>query len=354
MVDVTVQHRDGREERVRRVAPIQNRRAAEHYEHELRQSLLDGSFHAPKKEVTEVPTLASFAEAFVETYAETNNKPSEVRAKKKILRVHLVPALGTRKLDTIGVEEIERYKATKLKAGLAPKTINNHLTVLHKLLVVAREWGRLRDVPPVQWMHVPAPEFEFLTFDEADALMAAADSEWRAMVTLGLKAGLRQGELLALRWTDVDLTAGRMLVRRNLCEGHIGTPKGGRGRELPLGDIARTALEAHPRRASELVFAAPDGKALTSAACKWPLWRACTRAGLRRIGWHALRHTFASHLAMLGAPLKAIQELLGHATIEMTMRYAHLIPEVARQTVQLLDRHGTMAAHERAEVQITH
>src|SRR5689334_20064199 len=71
---------------------------------------------------------------------------------------------------------------------------------------------------------------------------------------------------------------------------------------------------------------------------KHPLWRATRRAGLRRIGWHTLRHTFASHLAMRGVALKVIQELMGHATIEMTMRYAHLSPEARESAVQELDR----------------
>jgi site-specific recombinase XerD len=73
------------------------------------------------------------------------------------------------------------------------------------------------------------------------------------------------------------------------------------------------------------------------------LWRALKRAGLRLVGWHSLRHTFASQLAMAGAPLKAIQELLGHANIQMTMRYAHLSPEIARDAVQLLDRRSTLS-----------
>lgn len=77
---------------------------------------------------------------------------------------------------------------------------------------------------------------------------------------------------------------------------------------------------------------------------KHPLWRACRKAGLRQIGWHVLRHTFASHLVMRGAAMKVVQELLGHATIEMTMRYAHLSPDVPRQAVKLLDGLGSDAA----------
>ncbi|MSP59835.1 MAG: hypothetical protein EXR72_05745, partial [Myxococcales bacterium] len=88
----------------------------------------------------------------------------------------------------------------------------------------------------------------------------------------------------------------------------------------------------------ELVFSDDGGKMLKKGYCRWPMWRACKRAGLRRIGWHVLRHTFASHLAMRGVPLKAVQDLLGHATIEMTMRYAHLAPVVHRVAVEQLDR----------------
>ena len=82
---------------------------------------------------------------------------------------------------------------------------------------------------------------------------------------------------------------------------------------------------------------------LAKGETKWPLWSACRKAGLRRIGWHVLRHTFASHLTMRGAPLKAVQELLGHATIDMTMRYAHLSPAAKNEAIRLLD-HGNLMA----------
>ena len=109
---------------------------------------------------------------------------------------------------------------------------------------------------------------------------------------------------------------------------------------MPLGEEVRAALKAHRHLRGQYVFGSLDGAMWTKGEAKGPLWKACRKAGLRTIGWHVLRHTFASHLAMRGAPLKAIQELLGHSTIQMTMRYAHLSPEVGREAVRLLDRAG--------------
>src|SRR6478752_2725835 len=115
-------------------------------------------------------------------------------------------------------------------------------------------------------------------------------------------------------------------------------------REIPLSAFTVEALKAHRRGKAKLVFA-QHGRMNKKDECKWPLRRACRNAGLREVGWHALRHTFASQLAMKGVPLGSIQELLGHSTIEMTMRYAHLSPEVGRAAVSLLDGQGTYKAH---------
>ena len=89
------------------------------------------------------------------------------------------------------------------------------------------------------------------------------------------------------------------------------------------------------------MFSAPSGKMLTKGQMKHPLWRACKKAGIPRVGWHVLRHTFASHLVMRGVALKAVQELLGHADISMTMRYAHLSPHVHRAAIERLELLGT-------------
>ena len=158
------------------------------------------------------------------------------------------------------------------------------------------------------------------------------------MITVALKTGLRQGELLALAWDDVDLVAGRLVVSRNLSRGEITTPKNGKTREIPLGDDVLSALKRHRHLRGDVVFCTPAGSMFTKGESKHPLWRACKRAGLRRIGWHVLRHTFASHLVMRKAPIKAVQELMGHFSVTMTERYAHLSPDVRKDAVRLLDR----------------
>jgi integrase len=141
--------------------------------------------------------------------------------------------------------------------------------------------------------------------------------------------------LWRVRWTATRRRLSS--CHGSVTRGIVTTPKSGKGREVDLGDEAITALKNARNLKGPLVFCGEDGRMLGKNEVKHPLWRACRKAGLRQIGWHVLRHTYASHLAMRGAPLKAIQELLGHATIEMTMRYAHLSPGARRDSARLLD-----------------
>jgi integrase len=303
----------------------------------------------------EVPTIGEFHKVFLATSAIIN-KPSSVDSKEKLLRFHIVPRLGKLRLDEVTYAVIEDFKLAlaqtpintgktyvgvkldaKSKKTLSGKTINNVLTVLRRMLVVARKRGLIDNVPDVEWLKRDQPEFDFLDFNEAERLLAAAHGEWRTMILTALRTGMRHGELIGLRWEDVDLVAGRITVRQNVVDGKIGTPKSGKPREIPLGIEVRTALKEHRHLRGPLVFCNMSGELLGTVDTRLPLWRACKKAGLRQIGWHALRHSFASHLVMRGASLKAVQELLGHSSIQMTMRYAHLAPEVVNETVRLLD-----------------
>jgi len=353
MVDFSFTHADGRTERVRKRSPVQTKRGAEEFERQLREERLNPSQPDQRKEV---PTLEAFSREFLETYCVNNNKPSEIKTKRLTFRIHLLPMFGRKRLDAIGARDIERYKAQKLKAGLSPKTVNNQLSILRKCLDVACDWRIIEHVPRVKWLRVPPPEVGFLDFEEAERLLATAretEGQYFVMILVALRTGLRQGELLALQWGDLDLVVGRLVVRRSMWRGTEGTPKSGRSRELPLSDATVAVLKGHRHLRGPYVFCHDDGGALDENDCRRPLYRSCHRAGIARrvprsanknigdcppgIGWHALRHTFASHLVMRGVPLKAVQELLGHSTIEMTMRYAHLSPDVRKDAVSRLD-----------------
>ena len=124
-------------------------------------------------------------------------------------------------------------------------------------------------------------------------------------------------------------------------------PTGGREREIPLSPQMVEHLKHYRHIRSELVFCKEDGGRRLYAGANEFLKTICRLANLRPITWHVLRHTFASHLVMRGAALKTVQELLGHATIDMTMRYSHLSPEVKREAVVLLDSFTTLPNNSR-------
>lgn len=327
-------------ERVRLKKSAKTRAEGVRIEAELRAKLATGQMIAPAK----VPTFAEWAKEFLEVYAASNNKPSEQQTKKTLLERHLLPAFGDARLDRISVAEIERYKAAKLAQKRAPKTVNNHLAVLRRMFHVAIKWRRMSGpAPEIAFLKVAAPTFRFLSFEEARALLAGADSEWRPMLLVALRTGLRIGELLALRWEDVDLGNSRVVVRRTVYRGELGSPKGGRERQVSLSPEAVSALRTLPSRFVKGYVFGGGHQPLTPGEVKWPLWRAADAAGLERFSWHVLRHTFASHLVMRGVTLKGVQELLGHADIVMTMRYAHLSPEVTTEAVARLDEQGAEA-----------
>ncbi len=337
IIDVKFRHADGTVQRVQQTSQVQTRRGAEHQERQLRESLLKGTYG---KETKQVASVEEFSTKFL-THAKTNNKYSTLKTKGDILRKHLLPAFGKTRLDKVSPYQIEAYKGRKLDEGLSSKTINNQLTVLRKLLSLAVDWRELDHVPKVAWMRVPKPDFDFLSFEEADRLIAAAEPDWRPMILVALHTGLRIGELTALQWDCVELVAGRVFVKRSAYRGRIGSPKNGRSREVPLSDTVRRALREHRHLRGPWVFCTPDGNMLNAYnSCQNAIARQCRRAGLRSIGWHTLRHSFASHLVMKGTPLKVVQELLGHATIEMTMRYSHLSPEISANAVKVLDSRG--------------
>jgi len=322
--------------RYRKRSPQNTRGGAEAYEAFLRRELsLYGKLNSDLN-IEPKPTFREFSERWFRSYAEVNNKPSECRSKKYILAASLVPFFGHQKLDQITTENIEAYKGQQVNQGKSNKTINNRLAVLRKCLTTAVEWNVTESIPRFRQLKAALPAFRFIEEQEVERIIQSCVSDTeRVLVFTAARTGLRFSELSALEWQDVDFARRTVTIQRANVGGHIGTPKNGRLRHVPLTNDVIEALKIL-RRDSELIFHRA-GKHLIY----WPslcfLQRACKRANIKPIGWHTLRHTFASQLASKGASMQAIKDLLGHSTLTMTLRYAHLAPETLRDTIELLE-----------------
>ena len=253
--------------------------------------------------------------------------------------MHLVPALGARHLDAITTEDVQRLK--RALENRSPKTVNNVLTVLNTLLKQAVAWDVIETVPcTVRLLKTPRAEAQFHDFEAFERLVAAADRLDRTtllLVLLGGEAGLRCGEMMALEWRDVDLGQRRLCVARSDWKGQVTATKGGRVRYVPLTRRLERVLVEHRHLRGRRVLTQCGGTPLTQKVVQQAVARAARRANVRP-GVHILRHTFCSHLAMRGAPVRAIQELAGHQDLSTTQRYMHLSPAAIDGAIRLLDQ----------------
>ena len=193
----------------------------------------------------------------------------------------------------------------------------------------------------IRLLRVPKSSATFHDFDDYERLVEAArDSDWQThlIVLLGGEAGLRCGELLGLERAELDLTKRQLCVQRSVWNGHVTVTKGGRLRYIPLTRRLAAALGEHRHMRGPLVLCEDDGSPLTRQTVQSWMRRAARRAGLTNNGVHVLRHTFCSHLAMRGAPARAIQELAGHRDLATTQRYMHLSPAAIEGAIRLLEQ----------------
>ncbi len=188
---------------------------------------------------------------------------------------------------------------------------------------------------------MPKPSATFHDFGTYERLVDAArttDAQTHLVVLLGGEASLRLGEMIALEWTDVDLAKRQLCVQRSDWNGQVTTPKGGRLRYVPLTIRLAAALRDHRHLKGRLVLCDVDGSAVRRRTVQNWVRRAARRGQVQNSGVHILRHTFCSHLAMRAAPVRAIQELAGHADLTTTQRYMHLSPAAIEGAIRLLDQ----------------
>ena len=321
-------------QRFRFVCPENSRAGAKAFESVIRQRLSRGEELIPKAK-KKCLTLIEFSEKWIKSYVEVNNKPSEIKNKKTYLRSCLLPFFGKKRLNEISSLDIEEFKAHQLKR-LKPKTINGQVGTLAKCLRTAIEWGELDNMPITRPLRCDPEEFDYLNEEEAKKLLEAASEPYKTAILLALHTGMRIGELMALNWEKVDFIKKQIVVKDNFSVGVLGSTKGNKIRYIPMTqDVYNHLIVISPK--DGFVLKGPDGLRFRPECSRTNIHEICNKAKLRQVGWHKLRHTFASRLAEKGVALLTIKELMGHSDIRTTMRYAHLGQHTLRDAIKVLE-----------------
>jgi integrase len=318
-------------------------------------------------------TLGAFLTDWLENTVKRTVRPATYRGYESKLRMHVLPTLGSMALVKLTPQRLNAFFNEKLRATpitraknqkmterqLSPQTVKHVRAILRAALNDALKWGlvhrnvaTLVDGPTVSYREVDVP-----TPEEARNLLQAGEGHrLGTLFTLCLATGLRQGEALGLRWSDVDLESGSVSVRQSLQRLNkqfvFGAPKTrGSRRDIPLPDVALNALRSHHAGQSEerlsvgvawqypdLVFTTALGQPLQGSTVTRSFQELLARAGLRRLRFHDLRHACASLLLAQGAHPRVIMETLGHSRIDLTMNtYAHVIPALRREAATMID-----------------
>lgn len=284
-------------------------------------------------------------------------KPSTAKSYRSMVAAHLRPAFGEYRSDRLSHAAIAEWAgkmADRIAEGdLAPKSYNNLLNLLHAILAWARHPAQsyLAHDPLLGQKRLPRPrvEREFLEPREIERLLKAAEPPDDTILRVAVYTGLRRGELFGLQWGDVDWgggqDGGRIEVRRSIYQGDITTPK--TEKSARMVDVPQRVLDdlavyraMYPAKDGDYIFRTEKGTPLDPD--NWYKRRflpTVEAAGLRRVGLHALRHSYASLLINQGESIKYVSRQLGHASIQITADlYGHLFKETSVEAMKRLER----------------
>jgi len=266
-----------------------------------------------------------FAETYLNDYAKVNKR--SWKADRSYLK-SLKSFFGGTYLDDISTLHVERYKAARLGQGVKKATVNRGLAILRRMLNLAKEWGflegdrgRIRLFPENDSL-----KERILSQEEEKALLRECCGHLKPIVKTALETGMRRGEILNLRWSQVDLKNRTIKVERT---------KSGRTRYVAINSSLAKELASLKKTGSVYVFANPE-TGRPYADVKRAFKGACRRAGIRGLRFHDLRHTFATRLVERGVDLITVKELLGHSTVKITERYTHSDRDRKREAVESL------------------
>lgn len=255
-----------------------------------------------------------------------------MKSRKKTHEVHLRVLRAYFKdkyLDEISVMDVEKFKTKRIKE-VFPATVNRALSCLKSLFNKAIAWEKYDGANPVckvKMLKENNKRLRYLEKEEIERLLAVCDSSLKPVAVVALNTGMRLGEILNLKWQDIDFKMRIIYLLKT---------KSGDKREIPMNRLVEEALNSirkHPT--SDYVFYHKDGSPRKTVRKSFST--AMKRANIMNFRFHDLRHTFASHLVMAGIDLNTVRELLGHADLTMTLRYAHLSQDHKKKAVGVLE-----------------
>jgi len=279
-------------------------------------------------------------------------KPSAIRGYETALLARVLPELGGARLSEIRRVDLQEFADRLCAAGLDASTVRNTLMPLRVIFRRAVARGDLA-VNPTTGLELPAVEGRrerIAAPAEAEALLGALPERDRALWATAMYAGLRRGELLALRWEDVDLAAGVIHVDRSwdAKEGVVAPKSRAARRTVPIAGVLREQLVEHKLRSGRhvgLVFGTGTARPFTPSNIRKRANAAWAHAGFDPIGLHECRHTFASLMIAAGVNAKALSAYMGHSSVTITYdRYGHLMPGNESEAADLLDEYLARAA----------
>jgi len=270
-------------------------------------------------------------------YSKANKALSTYKRRDKVSIGHLNFFFNGKYLFEITPQMIEKYKAARLEK-VAPATVNRELACLKHMYNKGIEWGYTKSNPvkSVKLLKEPPGRLRYLRPEEVKKLLDACKGYLRSIVITALNTGMRKGEILALKWKDVDLENRKITVRN---------AKNNETRVIPVNKTLYQELESLSQKPNgEYVFT--NGGGHPFGDIKKGFISALKRAEIKDFHFHDLRHTFGSHLVMQGIDLKTVQQVMGHKQIKMTMRYSHLSPEYVQEAIERLDNVWTLYRHQ--------
>jgi len=275
-------------------------------------------------------SFAEFASEYLESYA----KPNKKSWRDDLCCVEILKAYsGNIFLDEITPQEVERFKADRLTKGNSPARVNRYLALLKKMFNLAIDWGHLKE-NPLRKIKLFSEKSNFkeriLSAEEEKKLLECSSEHLRPIILTALHTGMRRGEILSLKWHQVDLAKRTVRAEKT---------KSGKMRTIPLNDCISAELMRLKaiNGKSEHVFLNP-AKAKPLGDVKTAFNAAKRRAGIKGLRFHDLRHTFATRLVERGVDLITVKELLGHYSVTITQRYTHSRSELKQRAVESLAR----------------